>query len=788
MQNIKERLNSGFVLLDGAMGTMLQKKGLELGERPELLCINYPEMITAIHRAYVKSGAQIIYANTFGASEHKLAGTGCGCERVIAAAITAAKTACQGSECAVALDMGPLGELLEPYGSMSFEAAYNDFAAQAAQGERSGAELIIIETMTDLLEAKAALLAATENTSLPVMVSMSFEQNGRTFTGCSPAAMAITLSGLGACAIGVNCSLGPRELAPIIREISEHTALPIIVKANAGLPDPATGAYSILPEEFAAEVSDCVAAGATIIGGCCGTTPDYTAALSRMLAGAEFVKREHAPRPAVCTPTRVVELDRVRVIGERINPTGKKLLQQALTEKNMGYILAQGITQVEAGADILDVNVGMPGVNESELLPLVVKSLQAVTDAPLQLDSSDAAALEAALRVYSGKAIVNSVNGESASLSRVLPLVKKYGAAVVGLTLDENGIPKTAQERYAIARRIVLAAEELGIPREDVYIDCLTLTVSAQQEAAAETLSAVRQVSERLCVKTVLGVSNISFGLPKRELINNSFLCLALAHGLSLPIINPNVRSMLDSISAFNVLTGSDKNSAEFIERFAESKTPLQSGQPPETDILAAISRGLCEESRAIAAELLKTNDELWVVNERLIPALDAVGRRFESGEIFLPQLLQAATAAQGAFEEVKLSIMKAGKPEQSRGTIVLATVKGDIHDIGKNIVKIILENYGYKIIDLGRDVPKEAVVETVLANKIRLVGLSALMSTTLRAMEETIAAIKKCCADCRVFVGGAVLTPEYAMKIGADFYAKDAKRSVDIAKEVFLN
>lgn len=781
---IKELLKKEFVQLDGAMGTMLQKKGLGLSERPDLLAITHPEIITAIHREYIESGADIIYSNTFGASGRKLQGCGVTPERVISAAIGAAKAACRGTECRVALDIGPLGELLEPAGTLTFEEAYGEFERQVKAGAQAGADLVVIETMTDLLEAKAALLAVKENCALPVLVTMTFEENGRTFTGCAPRAMAVTLEGLGAHAIGVNCSLGPRQLLPIVQDICRFTRLPVVVKANAGLPDPVSGRYSISPKEFADELSFCVDAGAVILGGCCGTTPEYIAQIGAMLKEKTPLKRDFRPMPVVCTPSRVVRTDGIRVIGERINPTGKKLFKQALLEGNIDYILTQGITQLDAGADILDVNVGLPGIDEAQMLLKVVKRLQAVTDAPLQLDSSDPKALAAALRVYNGKPIVNSVNGEQRVLDAVLPLVKKYGAAVVGLTLDERGIPSLAVERFAIAQRILNAALEHGIPREDVYIDCLTLTASAQQKEVGETIAAVKMVREELGLCTVLGVSNISFGLPERELVNQSFLTLALAAGLNLPIINPNVASMMDAIAAYELLSNRDENAARFIARFSLEKKTAAEQKPAAAKIETAIARGLCEDSRALTAALLLEQDELTVINTRLIPALDEVGRQFEAGKIFLPQLLQAASAAQAAFDLVKEKIAKNGKPAISKGKIVLATVKGDIHDIGKNIVKVILENYGYHIIDLGRDVPPETVVAAVVEQNVALVGLSALMTTTLASMEKTIAALKESAPGCRVFVGGAVLTEEYAKKIGAHYYARDAKGAVDIAKK----
>lgn len=782
---ILEQLHDGLLLLDGAMGTMLQNRGLRLGERPEIFSITHPQVVQEIHREYIEAGAQVVYANTFGANAHKLAGTGYTPAEVIEAAVRAAKAACAGTGAKIALDVGPIGELLAPAGSLGFDEAYALFKEQVDAGVRSGADLIVIETMTDLYEVKAALLAAKENSGLPVFVTMTFERGGRTFTGCSVSAMALTLEGLGADAIGINCSLGPEEIYPIMKELSAWTNLPLIVKANAGLPDPQTGKYDVTPGAFAESALRFLEIGVSAIGGCCGTNPAYIARLREALSGKRPAVREHRPRAAVCTPTRTVTIDGVAVIGERINPTGKKLFKQALVEHNIDYILSQAIAQIEAGADILDVNVGLPEIDEAAMLPEVVCRLQAVADAPLQLDSSNARALENALRVYNGKPVVNSVNGEAAVLERVLPLVKKYGAAVVGLTLDENGIPPKAGERFAIAQRILNAALRYGIHREDVYIDCLTLTASVQQKEVTETLKAVRMVKERLGLKTVLGVSNISFGLPGREYINQSFLTLALAHGLDLPIINPNIPAMMGAVAAFKVLYNQDEGAKDFIEKFSQEKKPVAPGRAQEMTIEHAILRGLSEESRQLAKTLLTEMGEMELVNERLIPALDEVGSRFEQGKLFLPQLLQAAGAAQAAFEVVKERIAAAGKPSVHKGKILLATVKGDIHDIGKNIVKVILENYGYQIIDLGRDVPAARVVDEAVRREVRLVGLSALMTTTLPSMEETIRALHGRLPGCKVFVGGAVLTASYAEKIGADFYAKDAKQSVDIAREI---
>lgn len=787
--------------LDGAMGTMLQKSGLPLGERPELLCLTDPDAITAIHRAYIDAGADVIYANTFGANELKLEGTGHSPEEVIDAAVRAARRAAEGTGAAVALDVGPLGELLEPAGTLTFEQACDCYTRMVKQGADSGAELVVLETMTDLYEVKAALLAVRENTDLPVLVSMTFEENGRTFTGCSIEAMALVLEGLGADAVGINCSLGPDEIYPLAKRLCQSTALPVFVKPNAGLPDPATGVYQIDPNAFAQSLARYQELGICMVGGCCGTTPDYIAAMKQAFEGHIPTKRTYQRESAVSTATQVVTIHDVTIIGERINPTGKKLMRQALLDGNMGYILRQAVTQADAGAQILDVNVGAPGVDEKTVLPQVVKQVQSITDLPLQLDSSDPAALEAALRVYNGKPIVNSVNGSQAVLDAILPLVKRYGAAVVGLTLDEKGIPERAEERFAIAQRILQAAQSYGIPPEDVYIDCLTLTASAQQEAVMETLKALHRVREELGLKTVLGVSNISFGLPNRELLNHSFLLMALHSGLDLPIMNPNTTSMMDAVRAYRVLANRDTQAADFIAAYhdmpakpavqapAASAVPAApaAGGPGEGlhPLMNAVKKGLCDEASVLTAQLLESTDPMEVVNTYLIPALDLVGELFETGKLFLPQLLQAANAAQGAFDEVKKHLARSGGESAEKGPIVLATVHGDIHDIGKNIVKVILENYGYQVIDLGRDVPADRVVQTVRETGAPLVGLSALMTTTLKSMEETISLLHQAQCTCKIMVGGAVLTPDYALQIGADFYAKDAKQSVDIARSV---
>lgn len=789
MTTFAELLNKKeFVLLDGAMGTMLLAEGLQLGDSSEVFAINRPEVLKSIHRRYIDAGADIIYACTFGANRFKLPAEYTPAD-VIAQAVNIAKEVADG-RALVALDIGSIGELLEPSGTLKFADAYAAFAEMMLAGQAAGADLIVIETMTDLMELKAAVLAAKENTTLPIVCSMTFDKNLRTFNGCSAEAMAVTLSALRVDALGVNCSPGPLGILPIIREIARHTNLPLLVKANAGLPNPETGAYDLSPDAFAAQMCEFADLGVKLLGGCCGTTPEYIAALKAALADRKCAHRAPIAEAAVCSASRVVYLNEPKIVGERLNPTGKKLFQQALREENIDYILSQAIAQQQAGADILDVNVGLPGIDEPRLMEKVVLALQSTVDLPLQLDSSDPEALEAGLRAANGKVIINSVNGKADSLNEILPLAAKYGAAVIGLCLDENGLPQTAAERMVIARRIMDAAIAHGINKEDIYIDCLTLTVSAQQEQAAETLAAIRAVKSELGLKTVLGVSNISFGLPNRPLLNQTFLTMALSAGLDLAIINPNSRNMTDTVAAFKVLNNHDIDSVRYIATQTESEptsTPVvdTNAQDNEKALVSAIKQGLKGDVRRLTEALLSDRDELEIINTLLIPALDEVGTAFEREQIFLPQLINAAAAAGAAFDLIKQRIAADDRTPATKGTILLATVFGDIHDIGKNIVKVILENYGYKIIDLGRDVPAEDIVNAAIAHDIKLIGLSALMTTTVPSMQQTIALLRKSGHQAKVFVGGAVLTADYAAEIGADFYAKDANASVAIAKEI---
>ena len=796
---------SNTILLDGGMGTMLQAAGLKLGARPEELNITDPALIEGIHGQYAAAGSRIVNANTFGASAHKLAGSAHTLEQVITAGIENCKRACAPYGALTALDVGPLGELLEPSGTLAFEDAVAEYARIVKAGEAAGADLIFFETYTDLYELKAALLAAKENTHLPILASMSFEAGGRTFTGCTVESFAATARGLGADAVGINCSLGPKEIFPMAKRLAEAVPgnFPVFVKPNAGLPRADGSGYDITPQLFALQMKPYRELHLFAAGGCCGTTPEFIKLLNGTFAGCTPGRPAHRMPSVLCTPVDTVTVDGITVVGERINPTGKKRFQQALREGDMNYVLEQAVSQAEAGAQILDVNVGAPGVDEPVLMEQVVKALQSVTSLPLQLDSSNVEALARGLRVYNGKPIVNSTNGEPEKLAAILPLCKKYGAAIVGLAIDEKGIQPKAADRVAIARRITEAALAAGIPREDIYIDCLTLTASAQQEDVLATVQALEACKKELGVRTVLGVSNISFGLPCRTYLNTTFLTMAMYAGLDLAIMNPSSEEMMAAVYAYNVLTNRDKQSTKYIERFADrvpastalaqaaKAVPAASAAEaeltgPYAALMKAVEKGLKGDAAAHTRALLAEKQPLEVVDEALIPALDIVGAKYEKGTLFLPQLLQAASAAQSAFEEIKTAIAQKGEGSASKGRIVLATVKGDVHDIGKNIVRVILENYGFEVLDLGRDVPVETVVDTVREKDVHLVGLSALMTTTLKSMEETIAALRAAKLDCKIMVGGAVLTPEYAEKIGADWYAKDAKRSADIAKEFF--
>lgn len=789
------------VVMDGAMGTVLFARGLTAGENPELKNITDPDLVRSVHADYAAAGAEIIYTDTFGANPEKLP-DGANAENIIRAAVENARASA--ADALIALDIGPIGRLTEPAGTLKFDEAYEIFRRQAAAGEKAGCDLIALETFSSLQELRAAVLAVKENTSLPVLATMTFEENGRTFTGTPPSAFALTIGGLGADALGVNCSRGPKALLEVVREIEAYTDLPVVAKPNAGLPD-SFGRYDLSPEEFAGQCLKLVQSGVKLIGGCCGTSPEYIAALKAALKGVKVGGRAARVNVlALCSDRKTVLADRPLIVGERLNPTGKKQLKEAYLSGDTGYVTARAAEQEEAGASLLDVNTGVPGADEAELMKTAVTAVNGVSGLPLSIDSSDPAALEAGLRAFPGKALVNSVNGEEASLKAVLPVVKKYGAAVIGLCLDEKGVPASCGRRTEIAAKIIAAAEKSGVARENIVIDCLTLTVSAEQTQAAETLSAVSEVKRRFGVKTALGVSNVSFGLPDRDRISSAFLIGALSAGLDFAIMNPNSAAMAYAFRAYMVLSGFDKGAADYISACTDAEKAAALGltafSPSVKTSAAEEKAGLGDDKNrftrlivkgigsvgAETAELLKTHPPLEVVNGFLIPALDEAGRLFEAGKLYLPQLIAAAETAKLGFAEVKRAIEARGEKGITKGTIVMATVKGDVHDIGKNIVKVVLENYGYRVLDLGKNTEIDAVVSAVLKNKIKLLGLSALMTTTVVNMEKTIEAVRSAAPDCKIMVGGAVLTEAYAEKIGADYYAKDANASVRIAKEVF--
>lgn len=786
--DIKKLIENQVIVVDGAMGTMLQTKGLKTGEIPETLNITAPEIVQEIHQGYLRAGANILTTNTFGANHLKLQNSGFTVEEIIEAAINNCKKAVQNHQGLIALDIGPLGELLEPMGTLTFEQAYDLFKQQVLQGVKSGVDLVIIETMTDLYEAKAAVLAVKENSELPVFCTMSFEENMRTFTGCSVEAMVMVLQGLGVDALGVNCSLGPKELEPLIDKVLEISKVPVIVQANAGLPKVENGKtyFDLSPAEFSDYAYKFAQKNVAIIGGCCGTTYDHIKALAQKTKNITLQRRTPKVVSQVCTPTKTVTIDGVRIIGERINPTGKKNFKIALQSGNIDYVLQEAVQQMQAGADILDVNVGLPEINESEIMGQVISEIQAILDIPLQIDSNDPVVIEKGLRVYNGKAIVNSVTGEDHILDTILPIVKKYGAAVIGLTLDEQGIPTQAEARFKIAEKIVERALAHGIAKEDIYIDCLTLTAAAQQDAVMETIKAIQLVKENLQVKTTLGVSNISFGLPKRDIINRTFLASSLTAGLDLPIINPLDQDMMDTIKAFRVLSSEDLGAKTYLEQFTKRKNIITVEQQVKYELHDVIIQGNKELAEPITKQLIAKKDPLAIINQDIIPALDIVGQQYEEGEIFLPQLIQAAETVKTAFKTIQAKIGPENDLQLAKGKIVLATVKGDVHDIGKNIVKVLLESYGFQVIDLGKDVASETIVEAVIKHQVKLVGLSALMTTTVNSMETTIRAIKSVAPDCKVMVGGAVLNPDYAAMINADFYGKDAKAAIAIAQKIY--
>jgi 5-methyltetrahydrofolate--homocysteine methyltransferase len=779
---------NGFILFDGAMGTILQERGLKTGDLPELLNISAPELITRIHKEYLAAGADVITANTFQANPLKYPDKNI-LRQIIEAGISCAKKA--GAK-TVALDIGPLGRLLAPMGTMAFEEAYGYFKETAVLGAAAGADIILLETFGDIYEAKSAVLAAKENCGLPVVCSLTFQADGRTFAGCSPACAAVTLQGLGVDALGVNCSLGPKELHGVVNEILNHSSIPVIVQPNAGLPkikDERT-VFDVSPKDFAAEMSLMADAGVSVLGGCCGTAPAHIAALKKMLSQKVFRPRASRRITACSSGTdAVIFCGGPVVIGERLNPTGKKKLKEALRNYDKTFIAREAVDQTVAGSDILDVNVGLPELDEKTLLVKVIRDVQEVTALPLQIDSSDPAAITAALRVYNGKAVINSVNGKEEVMDAVFPAAKKYGALVVGLTIDGRGIPPTAQERLEIARRIVARAEFYGIAKSEIIIDCLTLTASAQQEEVLESLRAVKLVKDELGCKTVLGVSNVSFGFPQRDLLNSVFLSVALGAGLDAAIINPLSVRYTEVLDAFRVLCNADKNALNYVKKYSagalvKTDAPYAEG----VSLREIILQGRKDDSAAKVRSLLQAKTPLEIVNGEFIPALNAAGADFETGKKFLPQLLQSAQAVQNGFEVIKDYMSARGMKKESRGKILLATVQGDIHDIGKNIVRMILENYGFEIIDLGKDVKVADVVEAVRAHGVRLAGLSALMTTTVKNMKDTISAVKNARPDCKFMVGGAVLNEEYKDFVGADFYARDAVESAKIAEKFFEN
>lgn len=791
---IRDYIKDNILIFDGAMGTMLQQKGLKIGENPEIFGLKNPDKLLEIHKAYLEVGSNVLTTNTFGANELKLDKLGYTVEEIVDSAICIAKKAIeevdQSKPRYVALDIGPIGEMLEPMGTLSFDRAYEIFKRQAIQGEKSGANLIIIETMMDLYEAKAAVLAVKENTSLPLFVTMTFDENGRSFTGCMPESMVATIEGLGVDAIGVNCSLGPKQLLPIVEKISKITSLPIIVQANAGLPDIIDGnaIYNVNEDEFFEGVKKFIEVGASIIGGCCGTNPKFIKKICDNLDSLHKVNIEKTIKSVVCSPSKYLEIKAPTIIGERLNPTGKILLKEALKSESLDYVINLALEQINGGAEILNVNVGLPDIDEKRMMSKVIKEIQSIIDTPLQVDSSNIEALEQGLRYYNGKTIANSVNGKDESLDSILPIVKKYGACVVGLTLDEEGIPNTVEKRYKIAKKIVDRAISYGIKKEDIFIDCLSLTVSAGQDESMVTLECIKMVREKLGVKTILGVSNISFGLPNRKALNNLYLALALDYGLDLPIINTNEDSSMEVINSYKVIKNIDKGCTNYIEKYSDYNNKKEVKTVDSNITLdKIIERGLKEEAKPTTLSLLEKYDENYILDEILIPALDIVGKKYDSGEIFLPQLIQSAETVKISLNVIKENLLRENNNTMSKGKIIVATVKGDIHDIGKNIVKIMLENYGYEVIDLGKDVPIEEVVNQAKKQNVKLVGLSALMTTTVNSMKETIKALRDNEIDAKVFVGGAVLTEEYAKDLDADYYSKDAKSAVEIAKMNFL-
>ena len=796
--SILRELEKRILFCDGGMGSLLQAAGLGAGELPGTWNVCRPEVVVEIHKAYLEAGADIVTANTFGADRLKYnENTEYQLEPVISAAMKNAREAVaqSGKRAWVALDLGPTGKLLKPLGDLDFEEAVSLYKEVIQIGVREGADLILIETMSDSYETKAAVLAAKESCDLPVFVTVTFDERGKLLTGGTPASIVAMLEGLGADVVGLNCGLGPAQMKGILREVLDIASVPVMVNPNAGLPRSQNGqtVYDIDADQFAAIMEELAVMGARIVGGCCGTTPEHIRRVVKRCSLLTPVPVTEKKRTVISSFAQAVEIGQSPVIiGERINPTGKSRFKQALRDHNLEYILREGVTQQDHGAHVLDVNVGLPEIDEAAMLEEVVRELQSIIDLPLQLDTADSAAMERAMRIYNGKPLINSVNGKEESMKAIFPLVKKYGGVVVALCLDENGIPETAQGRIEIAEKIYRTAAAYGIGPENILIDALCLTVSSDSKGALTTLETLRRVRDELGGKTILGVSNISFGLPKREIINGAFFTMAMQNGLSAAIINPNSEAMMNAYYSFRALMDLDPQCGDYIGAYGgqaaeESGRAVGNGnQRDGLSLAASIEKGLREQAALAVTERLKEREPLEIINQEMIPALDRVGKGFEKGTLFLPQLLMSAEAAKAAFEIIKARMDEAGVKQEKKGTIILATVKGDIHDIGKNIVKVLLENYGYQVLDLGRDVPPEQIAEAAGEQQIRLVGLSALMTTTVPSMEETIRRLRVQAPWIRVMVGGAVLTQEYADSMGADRYCRDAMASVKYAEEVF--
>lgn len=781
---ITDRFGKEWIYFDGGLGTMLQERGLQGGEYPETWNLTHPEELIAIHKAYLEAGCHVINANTFGANGLKFDNV----EEIITAGIQLAKEAKKQAgrmDAYVALDIGPTGKLLEPMGDLPFEKAVSYFAQMVKAGVKAGADLILIETMSDTYEAKAAVLAAKENSSLPVIVTMIFDENQRLLTGGSVESAVAMLEGLRVDALGINCGLGPKQMLPVVKKIREVSSLPIIVNPNAGLPVQVNGktVYDLKADDFAQAMVKMAQIGVQGLGGCCGTTPEYIQKMIEAIKDIPCKPNTMKEQTWVTSYASAVQIGKKAVvIGERINPTGKKRFQQALRNKEFDYILSQALEQEEAGAQILDVNVGLPDIDEADMMKETVVRLQNVCALPLQIDTGNLEALENALRLYNGKPMVNSVNGKLDSMESVFPLIQKYGAVVVGLCLDESGIPSTSKERLVIAQKIVKKAQEYGIQKKDIVIDGLAMTISSQSDGALVTLDTLQKVKEELNVSTILGVSNISFGLPQREIINSYFLSMALQSGLSCAMINPNNEMMKKAFDASMALMNQDAQCMHYISSYSKQVEEKKS-ENPEISLSFAIQKGIQDRVKEITTSLLETKEPLGIIDEELIPALDLVGKGFEQGTVFLPQLLMSAEAAKASFEVLKEKM--AQNQSLSKGKIILATVQGDIHDIGKNIVKVLLENYGYEVLDLGKDVAPEVIVQTAISEEVKLVGLSALMTTTVKSMEKTIELLHKEKPDTFVVVGGAVLNQEYADQIHADHYAKDAMATVRYAEQI---